>query len=186
MLSRWTKNWLHSINSWDTVTKVVPLWSAFQAPSYELNLCLLTWFRPMLAYLSMLFILELAVQASSRINIMLRWANSVENGASKVRLGSSDGAWYAEQVGTSLVTISAILMEWGKYFVHRDSICQTLVRYTLSNDTGTMTKSSCVTLVFRYLHKTSTVLFIIISAIRWVKFSPSSTIIGRVSSFSYM
>ncbi len=56
MLSWRTKNWPYSINIWDTVTKVLPLFSVYQAPSYESNLTLLTWFLSDFAYLSMLFI----------------------------------------------------------------------------------------------------------------------------------
>ena len=35
MLSWQTKNWTHSINIWDIVTNLVPLYSVHQAPSYE-------------------------------------------------------------------------------------------------------------------------------------------------------
>ena len=62
-----------------------------------------------LAYLSMLFILEVQ---SSRINSMLKKANYVGNGASCVRLlGSYDGAWYTEHNGNTIVTVSQMLME---------------------------------------------------------------------------
>ena len=62
-------------NIWDTVTRVVPLCSVYQAPSYESNLKLLAWCLPEFAYLSMLFILETvctAVRTISRINSMLK------------------------------------------------------------------------------------------------------------------
>ncbi len=65
MLSWSTKNPLHSINIWDTVTKVVPLCSLYQAPSYEPNLTLLAWYLPDITYLSMLFILEMVCTACS-------------------------------------------------------------------------------------------------------------------------
>ena len=38
------KNSLYSISIWDTVTKLLPLCSVYQAPSYELYLILLAWF----------------------------------------------------------------------------------------------------------------------------------------------
>ncbi len=58
MLSWRTKNSLHSINIWDTVTNVVPLHSVDQAPSYEPSFTLLAGFLRNFAFLSMLFILE--------------------------------------------------------------------------------------------------------------------------------
>ncbi len=57
MLSWWTQNSLHSINFWDIVTKMVPLCSVYQAPSYESNFTLLAPFSRELAYFSLLFIL---------------------------------------------------------------------------------------------------------------------------------
>ncbi len=65
MLSWRTKNWSHFINIWDTVTNVIPLCSVHQAPSYEHNLILLAWILQDLAYLSMLFILEVLCTACS-------------------------------------------------------------------------------------------------------------------------
>ena len=67
MLSRWTKNLAQSINIWDTVTKVLPLRSVYQEPTYEPNLTLLAWPLPELAHLSMLliFIFEVVCTASS-------------------------------------------------------------------------------------------------------------------------
>ena len=56
----------------------------------------------MLAYLSMLFILELACTLKS--------ANLGENDARLVKLGSYDGAWYTEYNSTTSVPISQILM----------------------------------------------------------------------------
>ncbi len=41
MLSWWTKNWPHSIIMWVTVTDMVPLCSAYHAPSYKSGLTLL-------------------------------------------------------------------------------------------------------------------------------------------------
>ena len=62
MLSWWAKNWPHFINIWDTVTP------------YEPNLTLLAWFLQDLAYLRMLFVLEVLCTAgsTSRINNMLK------------------------------------------------------------------------------------------------------------------
>ncbi len=59
MLPWWTKNSLHSIIICDTVTTVLPLYSVYQAPSYEPNLTSLAAFPSEWAYLSMLFILEM-------------------------------------------------------------------------------------------------------------------------------
>ncbi len=60
-----TKNWPHFINICDTVTTLVPLHSVHQAPSYGPNVTLLAWFLRDLAYLSMLFILEVLCTACS-------------------------------------------------------------------------------------------------------------------------
>ena len=65
ILSRWTKNSLHPINIYDTVTKVLPSCSVYRAPSYEPNFALLEWFLSELAYLSMLFILEVVCRVGS-------------------------------------------------------------------------------------------------------------------------
>ena len=70
-----------------------------------------------LAYLSMIFILE--VQTTSKINIMLRYAMCSRNHASNLRLGSYDGAWYNEHNGTTYVTVSQILIEWSGFFSTR-------------------------------------------------------------------
>ncbi len=71
MLSWWTKNSLYFINILDTVTNVVSLCSVYQTQSYEPNLTLLAWFLPEIAYLIMLFILEV-VQTTSIISSMLK------------------------------------------------------------------------------------------------------------------
>ncbi len=65
MLFWQTKNGPHFTNIWDTVTNVVPLHSVHQAPSYEPNLIFLAQFPTELAYLSMLFILEVLCTACS-------------------------------------------------------------------------------------------------------------------------
>ena len=78
MLSWWTKKSLHSIKIWDTATKVLPLCSVYQAPTYESTLTLLAPFPTQLAYLSMLFI--------SRINSMLKIAKSGRCHVRNVRL----------------------------------------------------------------------------------------------------
>ncbi len=63
MLSWQTKNRHHLINICDTVRNVVPVHSVHQAPSYEHILTLRAWFLRDLAYLSMLFILEVLCTA---------------------------------------------------------------------------------------------------------------------------
>ncbi len=63
----------------------------------------------------------LAVQAISRIINIFKLANYVGNGASRMRLGSYDGAWYTEGNGTKVVTVSQILGELGQFFVHQDN-----------------------------------------------------------------
>ncbi len=65
MLSWRTKNGTHSINIGDTVTNVLPLCSVYQAPSYEPSHTLIAWFLRDLAYLSMIFILEVLCIAGS-------------------------------------------------------------------------------------------------------------------------
>ena len=69
MLSWGTKNTLHLINIWDTVTNVLPFCSVFQAPSYEPDRTLIAWFLPKFAYLSMLFILDVVWTAGSADHI---------------------------------------------------------------------------------------------------------------------
>ena len=51
------------------------------------------------------------MQASSRIKNLLEEANFDENDASKMEVGSQDGAWYTGFNGTYAVTISQILMK---------------------------------------------------------------------------
>ena len=63
MLAWWLKNWPHSINILDIVTKVVPLCTVYQA------VILLAQAFTKLTYLNMLCILG---QASSKINNMLK------------------------------------------------------------------------------------------------------------------
>ena len=79
--------------------------------SYEPSLILLAQLSTLLAYLNMVFILEMAlteVQAISRINNIFKKANLCSN----VRRGSYDGACYTEHSGNSFVsTVSLILME---------------------------------------------------------------------------
>ena len=65
MLTWWTKNSLHSINIWDTFTNMVPWCSVYKAPFIESNLTLLAPFPTQLAYLSMLYILEIVCNACS-------------------------------------------------------------------------------------------------------------------------
>ena len=100
MLSWRMKISSHSINIWDIVTYVLPSYLVYQAPSYEANFKLLAAVSMMLAHLSMLFMLKLAVHASSRINNTVKRANLGENHARWVKLGSYDGAWYTEYDGT--------------------------------------------------------------------------------------
>ena len=104
LLLWWTKLWLYSTNTWDTVTKVEPLCSLYQALSHEPNITFPAWFLPMLVYLSMSF-------AISRMNGILKSIFSVGNSCSNVELGLCDGTWYTEDNGTTFVTVSRILME---------------------------------------------------------------------------
>ncbi len=116
MLSWWMKILSHSINIWDVVTYVVPLYSVYQARSYERIFTLLAPVSTMLA-----------VHVSSRTNNMLKWANFGENQARLVKLGSYNGAWYTEHNGKTFVTVSQIFIEWGQCFVRHDNIWQTIV-----------------------------------------------------------
>ena len=65
MLSWWMKTLSHSIDVKDIVTKLVPLYSLYQAPSYEPICMLLAPVSVELSYLVMLFIFELACTACS-------------------------------------------------------------------------------------------------------------------------
>ena len=56
-----------------------------------------------------------AVQAISRINSILKSANSMRNGTSKVIIGLCDGVWYIQHNGTILITVSPILTEIGHF-----------------------------------------------------------------------
>ena len=58
-LSWCMKNWLLSINNRDTVTKVVVLYSLYQALSYKPDLTLLASFLPDCAFLRMLIVLDM-------------------------------------------------------------------------------------------------------------------------------
>ena len=62
-LKQWTKILPHSNNILDVVIKVVPLCSVDQALSYVPNFTLPAWVLAKLAYLSMLFILEMTCTA---------------------------------------------------------------------------------------------------------------------------
>ncbi len=65
MLSWRTKNSSDFINICDTVTNLIPLCSVYEASSYESILTFLAPFPTELAYLSMLFILEVLCTAGS-------------------------------------------------------------------------------------------------------------------------
>ena len=106
MLSWRTKNSLYCINIWDTVTNVLLLCSVLQAPSYEPSLTLLTPFSIDLAYLSMLFILDSAVQTIWRINNILKWANSGRNHVSNVILDSKMALGILKAISSTFVTVS--------------------------------------------------------------------------------
>ncbi len=58
MLSWQTKNGPRFTNIWDKITNMIPFLSVQQAPSYEYIFILLALFLRDLAFLSMLFILE--------------------------------------------------------------------------------------------------------------------------------
>ncbi len=66
-----------------------------------------------------------AVQEISRINNVLKWANSGETWAGKVELGSYDGAWRTDHDGTTLVSKCWIIMELAEFFVHHDDAWHT-------------------------------------------------------------
>ena len=68
----------------------------------------------------------LAVQATSRINNLFKWANYEENGANKMRLNLHDGAWHTEHKGTMFVIVSGRVVERGQFFVHQDNIWRSL------------------------------------------------------------
>ena len=57
---------------------------------------------------------------------MLKWANSVETGASDVKLCSCDGTQCTEYNGTTFVETSQMLMERNEFSVHHGIICPTI------------------------------------------------------------
>ena len=69
---------------------------------------------------------------------MLKWANFVEAGAAKVRLGPCHGVCSTEYSGATCVAIFQILMDRGEFFVHHGFIGQDLLRmcplYNASSD----------------------------------------------------
>ena len=67
-----------------------------------------------------------AVQISSGINNMVKYACYVETGAGKVQLGSYDGASYTGYDGAIMVTMCQISFEWCEDFVYRSNTWQTL------------------------------------------------------------
>ncbi len=79
MLSWWTKSSLHSINIQDTFTNVLLLCSVCQAPCYEHNLTMLVPFPTELAYLSIIFILEVVCTACSADHLKNRWHAQITN-----------------------------------------------------------------------------------------------------------
>ena len=74
MLSRWTKQWAHSINVWDIATELLPLYSVYQAPS-KMNLVSSFYWgfnRSWIIEACHLFLHESALQARARINDTLK------------------------------------------------------------------------------------------------------------------
>ena len=144
MSSWWMKDWLHSINIWDTVTNVVPLCPVYQAPSYEPNPTLLAPYLYKNACLSMLLILEMACSASStgHLKNILKWVTNVQNGASEMRVASYDDFWCTEHNGTTSVTvsnwiqfntkISQILMGWGQFVM--DTVWRDIILHSIKSD----------------------------------------------------
>ena len=63
---------------------------------------------------------------------IFKWAKWVKNGASKMRLGSYDGAWYTEHNGNTFMMISQILMKWAQVSVHQDNIWRNVVNGSLT------------------------------------------------------
>ena len=87
----------------------VPLCSVHQAPSYEPNFTLLARILPMLAYLSMLFILEMGCTAKSTGQGKDKQHNSIsqlgENHASRVKSDSFYG--YKWMICQIVITLAA-------------------------------------------------------------------------------
>ena len=72
-------------------------------PSHGPEFILLTWVLTKFTYLSILSILEMTCNVSSRIYNMLKGADFAETDAKKVKLGSYDGAWYSEYNGVVFI-----------------------------------------------------------------------------------
>ena len=66
------------------------------------------------------------VQAISRVDIMLKWGNSMGNSARKVIIGSCYAAWYTEHSGVTFVRASQILRKTCQFSVHDSNIWQSI------------------------------------------------------------
>ena len=62
------------------------------------------------------------MQAISRMNNMLKYANFCKNHANNTKLGVYHDAWYTGHSGAYLVMQSGIMMEWGEFFAHGDNM----------------------------------------------------------------
>ena len=94
----------HSTSTWHTVTNVVPLWSVYQAPSYEHNLTLLAWFLLEFAYLRIPFILQMSC---SVVYLKNKWHPHISP--------LCDSMWYSVAVCHFTIVFSipsAILWAW--------------------------------------------------------------------------
>ena len=81
---------------------------------------------PKLAYLSMLFILELAYTAGSAGQLLNKYLSQVsqlqQTDTREVKLASYDGACYAGCYGTTLAAVSQMMMEWEEILFHNGNI----------------------------------------------------------------
>ncbi len=62
------------------------------------------------------------MQASARINEMLKYINFTENEASSLEQGLSDGGWYTTNNTTRFLTIPQTSITWDDVYVHSDYI----------------------------------------------------------------
>ena len=63
-------------------------------------------------------------------------ANNVENGASNMRLSSSDGAWCMECNSATYVAVSQILVELAQVLVHQNKSWQSIIRHRCMPSSG--------------------------------------------------
>ena len=119
----------------DTITKEEQLCSLYRAPPYETDFHVQLPNLTKSAYLSMLFILELACIAVGASQLKNKYHAQMsqlwsKNRAGKVNLSLYHGASYNEQNGVTCEAEHRILIKRGEFFIHHDNIWQTIIKLT--------------------------------------------------------